>query len=411
MFKKHRAALAILSLLTSIMFLAAGIILNKGFFAEHISVDQKIEEPNAVQIRQFQYAMLSASLIFFINALLMIFLKKPYWKILKKEATKKLLVSGTTVILFLILFEAALRIIPQNDFGYNIHQTPNYEGYYNFREEINTSRHYRINSFGLRDREYNATTNAYRIIILGDSFTFGVGVPEENTFTELIEKKLNKNQNRFEALNAGVNGFGTLEEEYKLDELIKYKPDMIILAFYQNDYGDNYQRLRYYNGLLQNVFSYFRAYQFIFYRNYKKDIAFINTIPYLKETPEKHKDFWNITFLGIDKIRETAGQNNASFIIVYVPSAEEVDNGMKAKWMSKYEAAEKEIDVGKPNKELKEYAGKKGIKIIDLLPALRQKNINNTFYYSQDKHWNIEGHKLAAEEIYKTLINEGLIKK
>ncbi len=410
LFKKYRKALVILSLTISIIFFAASITLNKEFFAAHFSVDQKIEEPNAVQIKQFQYIILSFALIFLINVLLMIFLKKTYWRVLKKETTKNILILGVTIIVFLLLFEAALRIIPQKEFGYNLHHIPNYEGYYNFKEEINTSTYYRINSFGLRDKEYNLTTDAYRILVLGDSFTFGVGVLEEETFPELIEEKLNNNTKKFEVLNAGVNGFGTFEEGYKLNELLKYKPDMIILAFYQNDYGDNYQKSKYYNGLLQNVFSYFRTYQFLVYKNYKKDIVFISTIPYLKETPAEHNDLWSITSRMIDEIKETAEQSNASFVIVYLPAVEEVDETARAKWVAKYETDEKEIDIDKSNKKIKEYTENKNIPLIDSLPVLRQKNVNNTFYYSIDKHWNQEGHSTAAQEIYEKLINNGLIR-
>ena len=48
-----------------------------------------------------------------------------------------------------------------------------------------------INSKSLRDYEYAYTKpkDVYRILVLGDSFTFGWGVPFENTFSKVLEKK------------------------------------------------------------------------------------------------------------------------------------------------------------------------------------------------------------------------------
>jgi len=50
-----------------------------------------------------------------------------------------------------------------------------------------------INSYGLRDfeRPISKGDDAYRIAILGDSITFGIGVEMEQTFPKILEKKLN----------------------------------------------------------------------------------------------------------------------------------------------------------------------------------------------------------------------------
>lgn len=52
---------------------------------------------------------------------------------------------------------------------------------------------YRLNSLGMRDREYSIVKekSIYRIIMLGDSAVFGSYVPLEDTMTERLEKLLN----------------------------------------------------------------------------------------------------------------------------------------------------------------------------------------------------------------------------
>jgi hypothetical protein len=45
---------------------------------------------------------------------------------------------------------------------------------------------------------------------------------------------------RVEVLNAGVSGYSNAEELLYLErELIKYSPDLVLLSFYSNDFGDN----------------------------------------------------------------------------------------------------------------------------------------------------------------------------
>ncbi len=96
-----------------------------------------------------------------------------------------------------------------------------------------------INSKGLRDREYSyeKSEGTFRILVLGDSVTFGFGVEMERTYPKLLEKWLNESGKRnYEVINAGVGNYNTLQElsAYELD-LFRYRPDMIVLGFYLND--------------------------------------------------------------------------------------------------------------------------------------------------------------------------------
>ncbi len=51
----------------------------------------------------------------------------------------------------------------------------------------------KVNSKGLREYEYDyeKPPNTYRILVLGDSITFGWGVAFEKTYSKILEKKLN----------------------------------------------------------------------------------------------------------------------------------------------------------------------------------------------------------------------------
>jgi hypothetical protein len=103
-----------------------------------------------------------------------------------------------------------------------------------------------INSHGLRgpERAYAKPAGVRRILILGDSYTFGYGVNDDETYPAYLETKLQAEQRPFQVINMGVNAYGT-DQEYLtlLKEGTKYDPDIVVLAFFtENDFADNLNR-------------------------------------------------------------------------------------------------------------------------------------------------------------------------
>lgn len=100
-----------------------------------------------------------------------------------------------------------------------------------------------INSLGLRDREIGVVKPAdtYRILVLGDSITFGWGVPFDQVFTKRLEKSLNANPpsshfRKFEVINTGVGNYNTAQETAFFKERgLRLNPDMVLMAWFIND--------------------------------------------------------------------------------------------------------------------------------------------------------------------------------
>ncbi len=99
------------------------------------------------------------------------------------------------------------------------------------------------NSCGMRDRErsYAKDADTYRIAMLGDSFTFGWGVEQDESFAAVLEQNLNRisrGKPKFEVLNFGVPGYSTFQEVAQFAETgASFDPDAIIVFFISNDYG------------------------------------------------------------------------------------------------------------------------------------------------------------------------------
>ena len=91
-----------------------------------------------------------------------------------------------------------------------------------------------INSRGLRDREYSLRkpANTIRILVLGDSYTWGYGVGNEQVYTEVMEDELLKDTGS-QVLNCGVSGWGTDQQYLFLkDEGFAYQPDIVVVCFF-----------------------------------------------------------------------------------------------------------------------------------------------------------------------------------
>ena len=99
---------------------------------------------------------------------------------------------------------------------------------------------YRTNSEGFRDDKTFGPKKAWgktRVLVFGDSFAFGVGVPLEKTFTKQLEGGYS---GKYEALDFGVSGYDP--GQYLLaakKEAAKYRPDVVVFALYLgNDIED-----------------------------------------------------------------------------------------------------------------------------------------------------------------------------
>lgn len=91
---------------------------------------------------------------------------------------------------------------------------------------------FRINSAGLRDDE-DSLDNP-EILMLGDSYTMGWGVEQNESFASIIENKTNK-----KVLNAGISSYGTARQYLLLDRIQTEKLKYIILQYCDNDLNEN----------------------------------------------------------------------------------------------------------------------------------------------------------------------------
>lgn len=87
----------------------------------------------------------------------------------------------------------------------------------------------KTNNRGWRDVEHLVKKSRPRVLLLGDSHVFGVGVPLPETLGRQLQQQLD---DRCEVITVGISGWGTDQEYLFLEyEGWSYRPDVVILAF------------------------------------------------------------------------------------------------------------------------------------------------------------------------------------
>jgi len=94
------------------------------------------------------------------------------------------------------------------------------------------------NSLGLRHPELAATKSdtEFRVLVLGDSITFGDYVVFEDTYTAQLANRLGGRVPRVTIINAGLPGASTSDELYHYLEICDATdPDLVLVGMYLND--------------------------------------------------------------------------------------------------------------------------------------------------------------------------------
>lgn len=103
--------------------------------------------------------------------------------------------------------------------------------------------HFVTNEKGFRNIDstpYKKRPGEFRVLVLGDSHTFGYEVNQQETYAAVTEKLLREKGFDATVINAGISGTGTAEQLVFLEqEGLRYDPDVVVLGFFSNDFDDN----------------------------------------------------------------------------------------------------------------------------------------------------------------------------
>jgi lysophospholipase L1-like esterase len=174
------------------------------------------------------------------------------WPDVARRILGGLSISLISTTLFFTILETVLRVAnlaPTSSLGYPDAETWDrvpgpYEPVQELTDSVRPKLAYqvRINDLGFRGRDFPRAKEpgVLRVLCVGDSYTFGEYVNDDETFPAALERKLREaGHSRVEVINAGVNGYTITDEAAFLREKgFDLQPDAVVLGFVLNDLTD-----------------------------------------------------------------------------------------------------------------------------------------------------------------------------
>jgi len=342
--------------------------------------------------------------------------------------------------------------------------------YYRFTKEGFSEGYFNSHGFRDRERSYQKPANTYRILVLGDSQVEAFQVALANSFPALLEKALNEHSPsvRFEVLALGESGFGTADSYMRyLNFGVEYSPDLVLLVVTTaNDIQDNskflsWENPRFYfifdkNGNLvldrsahdaigksltlpKRLFHSLKRHSYLAsliserlyllrYELHKAEFEghalgtgrgegnrkldeFSGLNIYLSNLSPRWQEAFEITGALFLKFRASVEERGAKFAVVTNPSAEQVHPERAEQLNKQYGLS---FDYEQPDRILAEFARQGSITFLQLMPIFRNFHLKTGTYlhgfgFSTAGHWNEHGHRLAADEIFKFLVEQRLV--
>jgi hypothetical protein len=128
------------------------------------------------------------------------------------------------------------------DFELGVSHTADCE-YVDLRSPNQNSYHVKTNNLGFRmnrDIRLGLNKENTRLLVLGDSFTYGWGVDIQHAYISLIEEEIVRNHSKLELINMGVGGYSTGHHRKQLTRwLDRLSPQGVVLFLNNNDLKDN----------------------------------------------------------------------------------------------------------------------------------------------------------------------------
>jgi len=341
-----------------------------------------------------------------------------------KKLWGNLAASAVSLLIVLIILEAVFRILfpfgpafPKS--AYVEHPTLGYSLAPNQDFTIqDTDFIYKVttNSKGFRDEE-EVLDAKKRIVIVGDSYAFGTGVENDETFASKIE-----NEN-IQAFNLGVGGYGTVQEVRMAREQLGLDPDVVVLQFFNgNDVQDSLglRKMAVKDGRLvyadtASNFGAMRKLQAWMIENSRfLSFAYLRTrnlIGVFKYTFDKKEQLYRLSFSLEDYSEEINGrfevidsafqdlealskENGFKVIVLIIPNDYEVDQEKFDKLLSVMGLDKEGYSQEKMGNVVASLAEKHGFQAIDMRAAFTAGD-----YFPHDGHINEKGHEKVAEAL------------
>lgn len=318
--------------------------------------------------------------------------------------------------------------------------TPGYRGEITDRVEFRTT--LVINGAGLRGPALAPpSADRYRLLVIGDSITFGWGVEGEEALPALLADQLAPVVPNLETLNGGVPGFGLPDEAaWLVAHGVGLRPDVVVvMIFMGNDLLDATAAHRAPvvtaeggagsgPGGLRGWLA--RNLHLIWFLKRSVPLGLQLRLRALVGLPEAWAvGYWRdmvqtyaetptplalegreASRAALAQIADEAARRGFAIAGVLAPHRIQVD---PARWQQVFAELDEDPAGHAPEVPARFFAGvlaDLGVPCLDLTPSFRQATAEGAkLYFDYDQHWTAAGHRLAAGELAAFLRAEDLL--
>ena len=302
-------------------------------------------------------------------------------------------------IFFVILF-SLLFLIERVLIFYSTEDKDNYGFTTEFKKK-----YIRYNKYGYRDYEYNLKKKegVFRIIVLGDSQTFGHGIKDlNNTWVKKLEKKLIESVGNTSIEVLSISGPGWNSDTYLYElfkKSFKFNPDLVILAYYHNDIPfpislncDSSDRK------ITPDISIFQSSKLVSFINFRINrlLEKIGEKPRYSDCLNQAYDSigWEMNKFYLDIMGLSLSIKKIHFMITVIPLIHQLDSN---------------YPLAGPHKKLKEFSIKRNIEFLDFYEeGFKNLNPSNLKVSKTDHHLNKNAGDIMADVLFEKI--KGLIK-
>jgi hypothetical protein len=266
--------------------------------------------------------------------------------------------------------------------------------------------HIHINAAGQRDDRDLPTEkppDVFRVVVLGDSFTFGGKAPLPQTFSPTLERALGAidRSRRYEVVNLAVPGYNTEQEMLALKEVgLAYHPDLVIVNYVLNDAGRMVQliphgsrlpvglrRVLKRSDLVQYVYASVKYLQYRFHGGASREADKYTELS--AGTPG-----WEASRAALAEIARLASSVHAATLVVVWPMLLDLGPGYPHR-------AQHQLVVGE--------CEKLAIPVLDLLPTFEGHDASALWAAKDDHHPNGTALGMGAEAVVRDLAAQRML--
>ena len=246
-----------------------------------------------------------------------------------------------------------------------------------------------VNRDGLRDIDHSEarTDGVPRVACLGDSVTFGYGLPRKLALPARLAEVLAGRGARSEVMNVALPGWSTRQQRIAYDRIVRrYRPDVVLLGFCLNDVAELQNNL---GRPPEPLVALYRRSHLVraLLRPHASEIRQVEEL-FLAPEPARVEAAWSRTFSELDALRAEVAADGARFVLLVFPFRFQVQPG-----------APRPL----PQERLRAWAETSRVPIVDPLPALR--GLGPAAFIDYD-HLSPAGARLVAEQVVRSSVLE-----